>query len=229
MAYSPINNNKFDSGDVIIGADIAQLNDNIEDTRTLTVNQYATVYEWSNHSEVGQTVADNSGNDATFTFEAPTTTTYFGSKEFDFLTSDGLLDATGTVFGDNISAKLIFDYDLTNGPSGTYSDSTPYFYYNKFYLKIVYFDGTERVVNARVEGANNSTVFGDGYNSLTGTAYASFGFSAGLNFDSFIGKIQSIAVMDYPSDVIGDPNSSGLTRDVVEKIRPIKLTIEVNV
>ena len=229
MAYSPINNNKFDSGDVIIGADIAQLNDNIEDTRTLTVNQYATVYEWSNHSEVGQTVADNSFNVATFTFEAPTTTTYLGSKQFDFITSDGLLDATGTVFGDNISAKLIFDYDLTNGPSRTYSDSTPYFYYDKFYLKIIYVDGTERSAQVRVENTSPSNVFGTGYNSLTGSAYVSLGFSAGLNFDSFIGKIQSIGVMDYPSDIIGDPYSSGMTRDVIEKITPTRLEFEVNV
>lgn len=218
MAYSPINNNKFDSGDVIIGADIAQLNDNIEDTRTLTVNQYATVYEWSSHSEVGQTVADNSGNDATFTFETPTTTTYYGSKEFDFLTSSGLIDTAGTVFGDEIKLRLYIDYDLS---SGLPTDTTNY-QLDDFDIKVTFADGTEKISSIRTQ---TSSIFSDTNNPWTGSAFVDLFFSAGLDFATKIGQIQSIAVMDQPGVILGTANSF----DVIEKITPTKLEINVNV
>jgi len=34
MAYNAVNNSNFTSGEVGVGSDVAQLNDNIEDTRT---------------------------------------------------------------------------------------------------------------------------------------------------------------------------------------------------
>ena len=219
MAYSPINNNKFDSGDVIIGADIAQLNDNIEDTRTLTVNQYATVYEWSNHSEVGQTVADNSGNDATFTFETPTTTTYYGSKEFDFLTSNGLIDTTGTVFGDEIKLRLYVDYDLSFGLP---ANPETLYKLDDFDIKVTFADGTEKIGSIRTESFN---FFSDTENPWTGSAFVDLFFSAGLDFATQIGQIQSIAVMDQPGIILGTAN----TKDFIEKITPTKLEIKVNV
>ena len=192
MAYSPINNNKFDSGDVIIGADIAQLNDNIEDTRTLTVNQYATVYEWSSHAFVGQTQNSQSVVEGDFSFEVPTTTTYYGSKEIDFLTSNGqITNDVGLVFGDNINATLELEK--------SHLDSA---LQNSMTLKIV------------SVGAVTQTITLD---------------DSGLNESVFIGLFQPRYDNQGQMAPIITMRVEDVDGTVTEKIRPIKLTIEVNV
>lgn len=191
MAYSPINNNKFDSGDVIIGADIAQLNDNIEDTRTLTVNQYATVYEWSNHAFVGQTQNSQPTVQGDFSFEVPTTTTYFGSKEVDFLTSNGqITNDVGLVFGDTISATLELEK--------SHLDSA---LQNSMQLKIARLGALTQTITLNDAGLNETVFI-----TLHQPRYTS----------GLIGPIVTMRVEDVDGTV-------------TEKIRPIKLTIEVNV
>jgi hypothetical protein len=191
MAYSPINNNKFDSGDVIDGADIAQLNDNIEDTRTLTVNQYATVYEWSNHAFVGQTQNSQTTVEGQFTFEVPTSTTYYGSKEVDFLTSGGqITNDVGLVFGDDIRATLELEK--------SHLDSA---LQNSMQLKIVRVGAVTQTITLDDAGLNETVSI-----TLDQPRYDP-------------SKIAAIVTMRV-EDVDGT---------VTEKIRPTKLTVEVNV
>lgn len=116
MAYQAISNSKFQSGKIAEGADIAQLNDNIEDTRGANITSYATVYEWSTPIQITQSSV-SSTDEIEIVFANPTTTTYHG-KTFDALNSNNRIDLTNTRAGDNITFRIYYDDDYTTYPSG---------------------------------------------------------------------------------------------------------------
>ena len=113
MAYTVVNNSVFASDEVADGTDVAQLNDNIEDTRTRVLVLESSgsvlvasedVYTWSAHSEVGQTVTNNGGNDVSFAFETPTTQVLKPSARTEsYINSSGQIDFSGLRYGDRLN------------------------------------------------------------------------------------------------------------------------------
>ena len=156
MAYNAINNNVFIFGEVGSGADVAQLNDNIEDTRARvaslesvgsTLKAYESNYTWSNHGYIGYDAA-SSGTDADLvvTLEAPTTSTIYPTGTTnDLLNSSNEIDFSNNVFGDRV--VITFEYEANTGPGNPARD---------YQVKIVLTDGTELfdVVTGTAAGAS---------------------------------------------------------------------------
>ncbi len=127
MAYNAINNSVFAYKAVGDGSTVAQLNDNIEDTRTrvLVLETSGSVlvasediYTWSAHSEVGQTVTNNSGNDVSFTFETPTTETLKpGSRTVSYINGSGQIDFSNLRYGDRLNITFEASVNIPGLPS----------------------------------------------------------------------------------------------------------------
>ena len=143
MAYNAINNSVFAYKAVGDGSTIAQLNDNIEDTRTRVTAlenagsvlvAYETQYTWSNHSDVGYASGSSvSDPDIELTIEAPDTTTTFPTgATYDMLDSSNDVDLNGLIYGDRAVIRLGFE--AFTGIGGGNRD---------YIVKLVLTDGTE--------------------------------------------------------------------------------------
>ena len=124
MAYSPVNNSVFSTEEVGDGADVAQLNDNIEDTRArvatleaLDTSLSKLMYRKSADYPGSTSYSISSGGAETVITLSETQTgqTLIPSTidDFDILNA-GKLDFSGFKFGDKITVKV----------EGTCSDNT---------------------------------------------------------------------------------------------------------
>ena len=142
MAYSPVNNSVFSTEEVGDGADVAQLNDNIEDTRARVATlenagsvlvAYETEYTWLNHSDVGYGVGSSFLDpDIELTIEAPDTTTTFPTgATYNMLDASNDLDLNGLIYGDRVIIRL--EFEAFGGIGGANRD---------YIVKLVLTDGT---------------------------------------------------------------------------------------
>lgn len=130
MAYNPVNNSVFSTEEVADGADVAQLNDNIEDTRSRVSTLEATVsgldfsltklmfsksFDYSPVISTSQLGTGGTSNwtdiDLTGT-ESNTVLLPTGLSDFDFITGSQL-DFTGFRYGDKIDIKFNFTPNQT--------------------------------------------------------------------------------------------------------------------
>ena len=156
MAYNAINNNVFVFGEVGSGADVAQLNDNIEDTRARVASleatgsplkAYESNYTWSSHAFIGYD-SSSAGTDADLvvTLESTTTETIYPTGTTnDLLNGSNQIDFSNNVFGDRV--VITFDYIASTGTGNPDAD---------YLVKIVLTDGTElsQVVTGTAAGAS---------------------------------------------------------------------------
>ena len=131
MAYNAINNSVFASDEVADGADVAQLNDNIEDTRTRvsalestgsTLKAYESNYAWSNHGYIGyESTSSGTDADLTLTLEAPTSTTIYPTGTTNnLLNSSNQVDFSDNLFGDRV--VITFEYEANSGAGNPAKD-----------------------------------------------------------------------------------------------------------
>ena len=130
MAYNAVNNSNFTSGEVGVGSDVAQLNDNIEDTRTrvstlettvsgldfsLTKLMFSKSFDYSPVITTGQLGTGGLSNWTTIDLtgtEANTVLLPTGLADFDFVTGSQF-DFTDFRYGDKIEVKINFTPNQT--------------------------------------------------------------------------------------------------------------------
>jgi hypothetical protein len=126
MAYTVINNSVFASDEVADGTDVAQLNDNIEDTRTrvgtlettvsgldfsLTKLMFSKSFDYNPAIASGQLGTGGVANFSTINLtgtESNTTVLPTGLSDFDFITGSQL-DFTTFRYGDKIDLTINFN------------------------------------------------------------------------------------------------------------------------
>jgi hypothetical protein len=125
MAYNAINNTVFAYKAVGDGSTVAQLNDNIEDTRTrVAVFENGSVKKAYGVEDVFTAHAQQSAG--VITFDAPSSSTAKPSgSTFTTAIASGAVDVTGLVFGDGLS--LTYYADLNYSISGFSESSSAYY------------------------------------------------------------------------------------------------------
>ena len=207
MAYTVVNNSVFASDEVADGTDVAQLNDNIEDTRTRvsalestgsTLKAYESNYTWSNHGYIGyESTSSGTDADLTLTLEAPTATTIYPTGTTnDLLNSSNQIDFSANLFGDRI--VITFEYEANSGAGNITFEKD-------YKIKIVLTDGTElsQVVTGTSVGANITQV--EQFKTL----------------EPYIG-VAAVKIGGFTPPLGGTPDSGE------RKIKPTSLKIEVN-